>query len=167
MIIINSKKARHIIWGTILLIIIFLFKYNVIKFVSGNSMLPTLHTGNLLVVNPWDKNLYLGDIIIFKKSSRTYVKRIIAMSGYYSYDPEYKMFTYFTPSQYDIIKNDKAMFVNVKFYPMGDAYWVMGDNNESENSEMYGPIQQEEIIGKVISTPPPVFLAKDGQTGKH
>lgn len=131
--------------------------------VSGNSMLPTLHSGDYILT---DKLSYRfgspkqGDIIVLKNprdESQDFIKRIIAIPG-------------------DTVKieggqvfvNDKA--VAEKYLPndfktrsglfLGEGqdvkagsnqYFVLGDNrNHSSDSREWGGITREEIVGRAF-----------------
>lgn len=138
--------------------------------VSGNSMVPTLHSGDYLIT---EKVSYRfggpkrGDIIVLKNprdESQDFIKRIIALPG-------------------DTIKVEQiGVFVNGQlleepYLPTGtqtrsgaflteggqikvgpNQYFVFGDNrNHSSDSREWGAVIREEIVGKAFFRywPPP------------
>lgn len=141
-----SNKIVTIVLCILALIIgiTFNIKYQII-IVSGDSMLPSLKSGNLVLIDKRSEEINYNDIIVFK-NDETNIKRIIALPG-------------------DLIElSNKHIFVNGvqikpytydgenKIYQLGeDEYFVLGDNYlNSYDSRDYGPIQKVTIIGKVI-----------------
>lgn len=58
------------------------FSFFGISSVSGSSMEPTLHEGNILFVRKIGAEYGVGDIVVYKTASgRTNVKRIVALGG--------------------------------------------------------------------------------------
>lgn len=141
-----SNKIVTIILCILALIIgiTFNIKYQII-IVSGDSMLPSLKSGNLVLIDKRSEEINYNDIIVFK-NDETNIKRIIALPG-------------------DSIElSNKHIFVNGvhikpytydgenKIYQLEeDEYFVLGDNYlNSYDSRDYGPIKKATIIGKVI-----------------
>ena len=66
-------------------VIVFIFTF-VIAFhpIAGNSMTPNLEEGNIVAVNKFYHNLFdmkRNQIVIVKKESKTYIKRIVGLPG--------------------------------------------------------------------------------------
>ncbi len=131
-------------------------------FVRGDSMFPTLHNGDYLIVNEITYDLSKparGDVIIFRfpeDPSQFYVKRIIGLPGE----------TVTVNNNQVTIKNgehpDGFILDESSYLPSGvvtpgsatkalkdDEYFVMGDNRtRSSDSRFFGAVPSQYIIGK-------------------
>ena len=118
--------------------------------VDGASMDQTLKDGEILLLYKLSKIDY-GDIVVLdeEKENEIIIKRIIAMPGdtvsiknhtVYVNDEELKEdYAYGETSNYEEIT-------------LGDdEYFILGDNRPiSKDSRYFGPVKEDEIIGKVI-----------------
>lgn len=126
--------------------------------VSGNSMLNTLHSGDVLLVDRIGcrfKGYKKGDIVILKapdNPKKLYVKRIIGEEG-----------DTISLIDGDVYVNDQKLTENYtsinETYPTSDLsswtlgkdeYFVMGDNRipgESNDSRNFGPINKDRLVG--------------------
>ena len=118
--------------------------------VDGASMDQTLEDGQILLLYKLS-NIGYGDIIVLdeEKEGEIIIKRIIGMPG-------------------DTVSiNDNTVYVNgeelEEDYAYGetsdyeeitlgdDEYFILGDNRPiSKDSRYFGPVKEDEIIGKVI-----------------
>lgn len=118
--------------------------------VDGASMDQTLEDGQILLLYKLS-NIDYGDIIVLdeEKEGEIIIKRIIGMPG-------------------DTVSiNDNTVYVNdekiEEDYAYGetsdyeeitlgdDEYFILGDNRPiSKDSRYFGPVKEDEIIGKVI-----------------
>lgn len=127
--------------------------------VSGESMIPTFHDGEYLIVDEISYimgNIHRGDIVIFKypnDTKRFFIKRIIGL-----------------PNEKITIENGTVTIVN-KEHPEGfkltepyvnekefegstydtgnDQYFVMGDNrNRSSDSRYWGVLPKNLMVGR-------------------
>jgi signal peptidase I len=123
--------------------VFFYFNFKTVQ-VSGESMMPTLKNGQRVLVSSayWlvgpvrDK-----DIIVIRDDTPTgfFIKRVFAMPGE---EVNWK----WVPESYQL--SDGPFIV-----PEG-TYYVLGDNRpKSEDSRVLGPIDQKEVIGKVVKWP--------------
>jgi signal peptidase I len=127
--------------------------------VSGESMIPTFHDGEYLIVDEISYimgNIHRGDIVIFKypnDTKRFFIKRIIGL-----------------PNEKITVENGTVTIVN-KEHPEGfkltepyvnekefdgstyetgsDQYFVMGDNrNRSSDSRYWGVLPKNLMVGR-------------------
>lgn len=131
--------------------------------VSGNSMVPTFHSGDYLITEKVSyrfREPKAGEIIVLKNprdESQDFIKRIIAVPG-----------DSIQISNSSVYVNDQ--FLKEDYLPAGtptragafitegttlkaseNQYYVIGDNREhSSDSREWGPITKKEIIGKAL-----------------
>ncbi|BDF59139.1 signal peptidase I [Christensenellaceae bacterium] len=157
----KKKKSDKRFWIVLLLVIAALICLRVFVldwiWISGESMLPTLQDGELVLTEKISKNtggLSHGDlVIVIYPDGLQCVKRIIGMEGD-------------TISIQDnmVIVNGDAIdepYLNEKNFPdmttikvPENSIFVMGDNrNHSSDSRepMIGPIPDDKIVGRAIS----------------
>lgn len=134
-----------------------------IEMVSGDSMNPTLHEGDRLLVQQCFYQPQIGDVVICNQpnfSGKPFVKRIIAMggqtvdidffSGIVSVDGEMLV----EPYLYDLIRNTPALDQRLEFpltVPEGQIF-VLGDNrNYSTDSRsiLIGTVDERYVVGRV------------------
>jgi hypothetical protein len=152
----KNRKKFAIAFCALIVCVCFLFFSHILTFVKGGSMEPTLHTGNILIVNVFNKSPNLNEIIVFKKQNKIYVKRVKYITGYYycQYSSGFKLerlCSLLNEHLYGILKKDSHSELKKQhFYSLEGKYWVEGDNLvESENSDIYGPVEKNEVIGTV------------------
>lgn len=120
--------------------------------VDGDSMYPTLHNGDKLIL--WKLgDLEHGDVIVFDShdtQNNKYVKRVIATEG------DHIVITDGTVTLNDVILDEP--YINEKEFrgdvdlviPEGQIY-VLGDNrNHSNDSRGFGPVKLDDVDGKVV-----------------
>jgi len=98
--------------------------------VEGDSMSPAYKPGDRLLVSPlplFFSKLSRGDIVVFnhpKDKNKKIIKRVIGFPG------------------------DK-----IEGLELGDKeYYFLGDNkNKSEDSRHFGPVERNQIFGKVLT----------------
>jgi len=130
--------------------------------VDGESMLPTLHNGDYLLVTHGDSSLKRGDIVVTKVVENTgpveLVKRVIAVPG----DTiEIRQDVAYVNGQAEPARGQLVLprySVNVASFtvPQGSIY-VMGDNRPiSEDSRYLGPVPAAGLKGKAVFVFAPV-----------
>lgn len=131
--------------------------------VSGNSMLPTMHSGDYLITDKVSYRLKIpehGDIIVLKNprdESQDFIKRIMAIPGDTIKVEEGKVFinggAISEPYLPDGIQTRSGAFLSEgSTIKVGsNQYFVLGDNrNHSSDSREWGPVTKEEIIGRAF-----------------
>ena len=167
-----DEEPKYYAWTllTIFIIIkiiqIFIFQLFV---VDGQSMEPTLHTADFLVVDRWSSinpdNIYpRGSVIVFKYrepsgfndtvGGKFLVKRIIAIPGDRIIMNNSNNIKIITADGRTIIPSESHILYKNKPYPNIDRllnreeYFVMGDNRDnSYDSRYFSAITRDEISG--------------------
>lgn len=123
--------------------------------VDGNSMEPTLHTGEFVIVNRLAYKFGEpdhGDVVVFRfprDPEQEYIKRVIGLSGDHIRIYDGKVFV-----------NDQLLDEPyIAAQPHYESNWqvpegqifVLGDNrNNSSDSHNWGPVPVDHMIGKAI-----------------
>ena len=116
----NKLRAKQMIKGGIIFLIPFLIAYFCSRYlvqttmVQGDSMNPTYHNGQILLINKMDKNLARGDVIVFRfdKIKSFLMKRIIGIPG------------------------DEISFSENAIYVNGVTYWERDESDQGEEGEL-------------------------------
>ncbi len=138
--------------------------------VSGESMLPTLHDGDHIMVLKVGYTISRGDIILFERPGSQYppVKRVIAVAGdsvqfdgqNWLVNGEVLQEDYILTAEYESdyvspFTCDSAEIADMitNGFTLGEGeLFVLGDNrNNSYDSHSYGAIQSEWLVGKVVN----------------
>ena len=149
-----------------IIIVIFTF---IVAFhpIAGNSMVPTLEEGNIVVVNKFYKHLFdlkRNQIVIVKKDSKTYIKRVIGLPGENIYFKKNTLYIKDKGFKEEFLANDVTTYDYKLTDYCGeelckdgkipkDYYFVLGDNrNDSKDSRSvsFGLVHKDEIEGLVI-----------------
>lgn len=131
--------------------------------VDGNSMYPTLHNGDNLMIYNMTKSFDRYDIVVFNSDingEEYLIKRIIGLPGEnIKIDKEGTVYINDRPLVSDIYGADTIQDPGLADYDSGgvtlgeDQYFCMGDNrNRSEDSRFapVGSISTDDIVGKVV-----------------
>ena len=131
--------------------------------ISGNSMQPTMDSGNVVFVNKLTDTYRRFDIVIIKTPDSRIVKRVIGLPGDTVQIKD--GYVYINGDQLDDVVSEKTEFAGTAFQPLtlGEGeYFVLGDNREESKDSRYediGVIKQEQIVGRVVfSAIPPKKL---------
>lgn len=122
----------------------------IICITSGESMLPTLNNGDLLIVVK-SKDYDYNDIVILNKG-KTLVKRIVGKSEDILYlDENYHIIRNNTLVNEPYVIVDSQNGNHTEYTVSQGSYFVLGDNrNNSRDSRDFGSITKSDIKGKVI-----------------
>lgn len=163
----SSKTWRslreNLILITIALVLAFLIRTFIAepRYIPSDSMLPTLHTGDRLVVEKISYRFNspkFRDIVVFQPppelqrrgypQDQAFIKRIIGTPGDTVQIDGGKVYINGKILQEDYIKEPpRQPFPQIKVPP--NQYFMMGDNrNDSNDSRYWGFLPQENIIGK-------------------
>ncbi|WP_297811254.1 signal peptidase I [uncultured Finegoldia sp.] len=129
--------------------------------VDGNSMNPTIESGDRIFVNRigfFKNRLKRGNIVELHapdKSGKDYIKRIVALPGdtvelkdNKVYVNNEKLEENYTSSPTTLVSGTETKWV------LGDdEYFVLGDNRlprESNDSRIFGPIHKKAIVGRAF-----------------
>jgi signal peptidase I len=150
---VGKKTSANLIGGLLLIALTlgFLILFRII-IVSGYSMAPTYHNGQVLLMKRFAVNYDYGDIIILKQEDqKDLVKRVIGLPGDVIRLEMGKIFRNdIELSPYTCEEETLATYVLEE-----NEYFVIGDNyKDSIDSRQFGPVSGEDISGKIISLNP-------------
>lgn len=133
------------------------------RYIPSESMVPTLNTGDRLVVEKVSYRLHppqYGDIVVFQPpeelqrrgypKDQAFIKRIIGQPGEVISVESGKVYLNGKPLEEKYI----AELAKLPFPPVKiptDEFFVMGDNrNDSNDSRYWGFLPKENIIGRAV-----------------
>jgi signal peptidase I len=115
--------------------------------VDGDSMLPSYKNNDIVFVNTTDKNIAVGDVIVFKYGEFRLIKRVAAIYGdkiSVTDDTFYKNGIY-------IGKATDKKPVDTEYTLGENEFFVIGDNiDNSRDSRSFGCVDKNNVIGKVL-----------------
>lgn len=136
--------------------------------VWGDSMSPSLHHGEMYLFDRQHDNisdLRRGDVVIFQREGRNYIKRVAALPGDVIYlmnrgeldGPDEVVLDWQLPKLQAAL--DKKTWKGIKLMRRRmpkDCIYVLGDHMEiSEDSRTFGPVYQDQLRGRLVVAPPP------------
>ncbi|MBD2138174.1 signal peptidase I [Anabaena sp. FACHB-1237] len=131
------------------------------RLIPSESMYPTLHTGDRLVIEKISYNFHhpkTGDIVVFKSppelqrrgypANQAFIKRIIGKPGETIKISQGKVYINDQPlTEEYIAEPPNRPFPTIKIPP--DSFFVMGDNrNDSNDSRYWGFVPSKNVIGR-------------------
>lgn len=133
------------------------------RYIPSDSMLPTLHQGDRLVVEKISYHIHppkFGDIVVFQPpeelqrrgylKDQAFIKRIIGTPGEIVSIASGKVYVNGQPLQEDYITEPPNLPMEGRQVPV-DQFFVMGDNrNDSNDSRYWGFLPKSDIIGRAV-----------------
>lgn len=133
------------------------------RYIPSDSMIPTLHTGDRLVVEKvsyWFHPAETGDIVVFEPpaqlqsmgyhKNQVFIKRVIGQPGDTVSVKNGRVYLNGRSLSEDYIAEPPAYQLNSVQVP-AESYFVMGDNrNDSNDSHVWGFLPQQNIIGRAV-----------------
>lgn len=153
-----QKNKNILVVLSILLLTGYLSKYHFqLALIQGDSMLPTYHNLQLVIINKHVKQPDYGDVIIFSCDalSTTLIKRVVAKPKDMVYIEENILYVNDAPSSV-LPENAQISYAGTASSPLllhEDEYFVLGDNYSESKDSRYsdiGPVKYEDIIGIVM-----------------
>ncbi len=160
----NFKELLEFIRDLIIIFVLAMFLRTFVfenTRVLGPSMEPTLHDGDLIIVNKLEyyfTDPERGEIIVFPYKgdpSKQYIKRIIALPGEVIDIREGKVYINGELYEEEYILEEMQLRGDIDFpYAIpADTYFVMGDNRNNSSDSRYqdvGTIEKDKIIGHAV-----------------
>jgi signal peptidase I len=129
------------------------------RYIPSDSMLPTLATGDRLVVEKVSYHLHpphRGDIVVFTpppelhRAGSAFIKRVIALPGQVVAIENGRVYLDGQPLREDYLAEAIDYTIPPVQVPPGQVF-VLGDNrNHSNDSHVWGFLPQENIIGRAV-----------------
>lgn len=123
--------------------------------VDGQSMLPTLNTGEFVIVNKLAYKVgspKYGDIIVFhfpRDPEQEYIKRVIGLPGDQVVIAQKQVQVNGVPLEEPYIADPPLYEAN--WTVPDDSLFVLGDNrNNSSDSHNWGPVPMDYVVGKAL-----------------
>lgn len=144
--------AQSILEAAVILLLLFIFLWPVS--VVGVSMYPTLENADRVVISRFSAKTGMyerGDLIVFDADNykENMVKRVIAFGGEMLEIKDGKVYI-----NDDEVDEDYSLGYTdgeIRMRVPDDTVFVMGDNRaESVDSRIFGPIDTDDIYGKVV-----------------
>lgn len=153
-----QKNKNIFILFIIILLTGYLSKYHFqLALIQGDSMQPTYHNLQLVIISKHVGQPDYGDVVIFSCDtlSTTLIKRIVAKPGDIVHIQENILYVNDVPSSV-LSENAQISYAGIASSPLlllENEYFVLGDNYSESKDSRYreiGPVKYEDIIGKVI-----------------
>jgi signal peptidase I len=150
-----KNKRRQLIAVAIVVGLILLFTFTFkMTVVHGDSMLPTYHDGQMLLVNRMVTSpLQKGDVVLVKMNNDVIIKRVAYLPGETINEAESRAFRrvleFFEVTE--LQKKEFPFKSRTLKVPAGFIV-VLGDNRAvSEDSRSFGPVALSDVLGRVVN----------------
>lgn len=125
--------------------------------VQGRSMEPTLHNGDIIIVNripAYFRHIQRADIVVLDsptESGKSYIKRVIGLPGEtVEIRDNMILIDGLWLREYYLNESETSAYSKTKWTLGEEEYFVLGDNREpgaSNDSRLFGPIRMNRIEG--------------------
>lgn len=144
---------------TIIVLVTWYISSNLVQFalIQGDSMLPTYHNMQLVLVDKHSNEFHYNDVIVFtnEKLNATLIKRIIAIPGDTVQIIDGIVYVNNIPSPF-LTQDRLISYSGIASSPLhlsSDEYFVLGDNHEKSKDSRYpeiGCIKSDVILGRIL-----------------
>lgn len=143
-------KRKRGLWAAALLLgsIIVLTNAFQVVVVDGDSMMPALHNGQIVVAVRASAGLRRGDIVLIRRNREILIKRIVYLPAQLLHPLDRPLFRH-AAEYFEVGNTPDTLRV-----PPG-RFVVMGDNrSNSDDSRRFGPVARRDIVGRVLGALP-------------
>lgn len=155
----HIKKSKTPFMIAIIVLITWYISSNWVQFalIQGDSMLPTYHNMQLVLIDKHSTEFKYNDVIVFSNDElkATMIKRIIAMPGDTIQIVDGIVYVNNIPSP--LLPKDLPLsysgIASSPLYLSEDEYFVLGDNLAESKDSRYpeiGCVKQNTILGKLL-----------------
>jgi signal peptidase I len=162
----SRTARRQVVFVVVFLIVVCLFMTTFrMGVVHGQSMEPTYQDGQVVLVrrrNRWSAPLHHNDIVLLRKDRDIIIKRVYRLPGE-EIDrsfPDVRDTLRYTGQ--DIYYEQQVTRTNhgteTRYFVPEGYLVVLGDNlRVSEDSRVFGPVPERDVLGVVVNAPGPPY----------
>jgi signal peptidase I len=158
----SSSTRRQTLFVIVFLIVVFAFVMTYrMAVVHGQSMEPTYQNGQVVLVRRYNwlcPPLHHNDVILIRKDRDVLIKRVYRLPGEEVDDPQVRRLTFLhnLDDYYEQQRVQTPMGTDVRLIVPDGFVVVLGDNRRvSEDSRLFGPLPERNVLGIVMGAPPP------------
>ncbi|PIW36275.1 MAG: signal peptidase I [Candidatus Kerfeldbacteria bacterium CG15_BIG_FIL_POST_REV_8_21_14_020_45_12] len=157
------QKTTSFIWEVTKVVVISLaiilpIRYFLIQpfYVKGASMEPNFHNYEYLIIDQLSYRFHpptRGDVVVMRnpqRPSQFFIKRVIGLPGEHVQIKDQRVYINGEPlNESPYLDDDVETYGSIDITLEPDRYIVLGDNRtESLDGRVFGPISQEEMVGR-------------------